>query len=229
MPKVFDLFPKNANQLAKKLLGWLQATLAPQLHLGVWAAAGTVDASIYLEAAAYARASVHVEVSARKRELLPPGRFLPAKPGYGGRVVSRKLNRRDLAFSGCAWLDLGVDLSGGATGKLGPLKADAILPIWSKNLQVLEVSFICIPCYIFCDDDEDICPSSIRNVGRPGRSAPGRWLCPSQRLILTRSTQVRSAPRSQLCLRLSQVMSKDRCQYRPLFQCFATDVLSSLK
>ncbi|KDQ23587.1 hypothetical protein PLEOSDRAFT_162398 [Pleurotus ostreatus PC15] len=118
--------------------GWLQATLAPQLHLGVWAAAGSVDASIYLEAAAYARASVHVEVSAKKREFLPPGRFLPAKPGHGGRVVSRKLNRRDVAFSGCAWLDLGVDLSGGATGKLGPLKADAILPIWSKNLQVLE-------------------------------------------------------------------------------------------
>ncbi|KAJ8690869.1 hypothetical protein PTI98_012266 [Pleurotus ostreatus] len=63
---------QDANQLAKKLPGWLQATLAPQLHLGVWAAAGSVDASIYLEAAAYARASVHVEVSAKKREFLPP-------------------------------------------------------------------------------------------------------------------------------------------------------------
>ncbi|KAL4263700.1 hypothetical protein AB1N83_004354 [Pleurotus pulmonarius] len=106
--------------------GWLQATLAPQLHLGIWAAAGAVDASIYLEAAAYARASVHVEASAKKRELLSHERSIPAKAGYGGRLASRKLNRREVAFSGCAWLDLGVDLSGGATGKLGPLKADAM-------------------------------------------------------------------------------------------------------
>ncbi|KAG9217504.1 hypothetical protein CCMSSC00406_0008616 [Pleurotus cornucopiae] len=142
--------------------GFVQGTLAPQIHLGVSAIGGAVSASLWVGADAWVRASVVAEADASVSAGAAPGKkagnaVAPAKaatPGHAaaaGKHDRKKatrstlqyvppyshqqrhlVGRNSVGFSGCLWIDAGLHLKGGATGNILSWSAGAELSIWES-------------------------------------------------------------------------------------------------
>ncbi|KAF4580502.1 hypothetical protein EYR38_003100 [Pleurotus pulmonarius] len=145
--------------------GYIEGHLVPILKLGVEALGGKAGADVYLEADAFARVSVQAEAHATATAKVgaAPAPAAPAHPKKGKREVAyvppySHRARNELAplskrtgdvdvhaaakggFSGCVWLDAGLQLNYGAKANAGDLwKVDEhgtlwtspIWPIWS--------------------------------------------------------------------------------------------------
>ncbi|KAF4588422.1 hypothetical protein EYR40_009973 [Pleurotus pulmonarius] len=136
--------------------GFVQGTLAPQVHLGVSAIGGAVSASLWVGADAWVRASVVAEadasLSAGAASGKKPGNAVAptkaAAPGKkGGKKHTRStlqyvppyshqqrqlVGRNSIGFSGCLWIDAGLHLKGGASGNILSWTAGAELSIWES-------------------------------------------------------------------------------------------------
>ncbi|KAL4259221.1 hypothetical protein AB1N83_009650 [Pleurotus pulmonarius] len=150
--------------------GYIEGHLIPTLRLGVSALGGKAGADVYLEADAFARVSVKAEAhasasaSSGTSPASSPAKGAPkGKKGKRGGYVPpyhHQASRSELAllgareaevsdgahaaakggFSGCLWLDAGMELRYGAksnggdlwnVNEAGPLWTSPIWPVWS--------------------------------------------------------------------------------------------------
>ncbi|KAJ8695752.1 hypothetical protein PTI98_005681 [Pleurotus ostreatus] len=144
--------------------GYIEGHLVPILKLGVEALGGKAGADVYLEADAFARVSVQAEAHATATAKVggAPAAPAPARPKKGKReayvppyshqarnelaVFDKRATDVDVhaaakgGFSGCVWLDAGLELNYGAKANVGDLwKVDEhgslwkspIWPVWS--------------------------------------------------------------------------------------------------
>lgn len=154
-------------------VGYIEGHLVPILKLGVEALGGKAGADVYLEADAFARVSVQAEAHATANAKVGAAPAAPARPRKGKReayVPPYSLQaRNELAvwdkrdtdvdvhasakggFSGCVWLDAGLELNYGAKANVGDLwKVDEhgslwkspIWPVWSVSNPSLLLPFV---------------------------------------------------------------------------------------
>ena len=150
--------------LSYECIGYIEGHLVPIIKFGFEALGGAAGAAVYLEADAFARVSVEVEahVTANIGTAAPTAHAHPKKgkrdaylPPYSRRARS-ELAPRDAdtgvhggakgGFSGCVWLEAGLELNFGADANLGDIRKvkasgslckSPIWTIWSVSDQIL--------------------------------------------------------------------------------------------